>query len=211
MINYNRSMSDARSCASPSTATMSPLSFLHPSRVSMALDPRLTAETVRKLQNCGRLHERLVTQLQPILTQQDLWPIPASAEFLVPPGDPQGAARLAGAIWHSASLRLIVTGKAAAELVAAIGENAFTFGLRHAAAAIAPAQTHRPSDLAEAIEHDGLACLGAWLSAEPKARRDAVLLRLSLEDAKQTCGFGPKHQSACQAVMAAVMAEGDVR
>lgn len=186
----------------------SPLSLLHPSRISAALDQRLTPAAVRRLQNCHRLDERIAMRMQPALLQQDLWPIPASAEFLAIPVDPLDIARRAGAVWHADSLRLVVTGKAAAKLVAAIGEKTITFGLRHAAAAVAPAQITGPSDLAEAIECHGLACLGAWLADEPKPRRDAVLLRLSAENAERTRRFPPDQQSAFRAVMAVVMADG---
>jgi hypothetical protein len=140
-----------------------------------------------------------------------LWPIPAPAEFLAGPAHPQDVARLAGAIWHAASLRLVVTGKAAAELVATIGENAFAFGLRHAAASVTPAQAIGPSELAHAIDGDGLACLGAWLAGEPKPRRDAVLLRLPPEETERARRFGPEHITACQSVMTIVMAEGEIR
>lgn len=197
--------------ASPQTTTANPLSFLHPSRIAAALDQRLTAETVRKLQNCHRLEQRLAAQMKPRLAEQDLWPIPASIEFLAGPAHPQEVARLAGAIWHAASLRLVVTGKAAAELVATIGEKAFAFGLRHAAASIAPAQAIGPSELAHAIDRDGLACLGAWLAGEPKPRRDVVLLRLSPEETERARRFSPEHMTACQPVMTIVMTEGETR
>ncbi|MDI4231932.1 nodulation protein NolU [Bradyrhizobium sp. Arg237L] len=195
--------------ASPQTTTTNALSFLHPSRIAAALDQRLTAETIRKLQNCRRLEQRLAAQMKPGLVAQDLWPIPASADFLACPANPQAVARLAGAIWHAASLRLVVTGKAAAELVATIGEKAFAFGLRHAAASVGPAQAIGPSELAHAIDRDGLACLGAWLAGEAKPRRDAVLLRLSPEDTEQARQFSPEHMTACQSVMTIVMAEGE--
>jgi hypothetical protein len=197
--------------ASPNTTAASSMPFLHHSRIGMVLDQRLTAETVRKLQNCPRLHEQLAALMRTALMKEDLWPIPGSSEFLSAPARPRETARLAGAIWHGASLRLVVTGKAASELVAAVGEKAFTFGLRHAASAVAPAQPSKASDLAEAIKSDGLACLGAWLTRQPKPRRDAVLLRLSPEDVEQTRRFGPTHEAACEAMMALVMAEEDAR
>ncbi|MCA6105788.1 nodulation protein NolU [Bradyrhizobium cenepequi] len=193
--------------ASPRTMTANPLSFLHPSRIAAVLDQRLTAETIRKLQNCRRLEQRLAMQMRPGLADQELWPIPAPAEFLAGPAHPQDAARLAGAIWHAASLRLVVTGKAAAELVATIGEKAFAFGLRHAAASVVPAQAIGVSELAHAIDRDGVACLGAWLAGEPKPRRDAVLLRLPPEEAERARQFSPEHMTACQSVMTIVIAE----
>jgi hypothetical protein len=196
--------------ASRQTTTANPLSFLHPSRIAAALDQRLSAEAVRKLQNCRRLEQRLATQMKLGLAEQDLWPIPGSADFLASPAHPQEVARLAGAIWHAASLRLVVTGKAAAELVATIGEKTFAFGLRHAAASVAPAQAIGASELAHAIDGDGLACLGAWLASEPKPRRDAVLLRLSPEETEQARRFDPEHMTACQSVITIVMAEGEI-
>jgi hypothetical protein len=185
--------------------------FVHHSRIGMVLDQRLTAETVQKLQNCPRLHERLSALMQTVLMKEDLWPIPSSSEFLSFPTRPGETARLVGAIWHGASLRLVVTGRAASELVAALGEKAFTFGLRHAASAIAPAEPSKPSDLAEAVRCDGLACLGAWLAPQPKSHRDAVLLRLSSADVAQTRRVGPAHEAACQAMMALAMAEEEAR
>ena len=203
-------MSDAKNHASPQVAATNALSFLHPSRTSSALDQRLTAETAQRLQNCRRLHDRLAARMQALLSKEDLWPIPARAEFFVSPVHPREMARFAGAVWHAASLRLVVTGKAASELVAMVGEQTFTFGLRHAAAAVAPAHTTSPSELAEAIERDGLACLGAWLMAEPKPRRDALLLRLSAENVEQARRFNPSHEAACRSVMAVVLTAGDV-
>ncbi|WBL81364.1 nodulation protein NolU [Bradyrhizobium xenonodulans] len=203
-------MSDAGNCTTPPTAAKGPLPLLHPSRIASALDRRLTLETARRLQNCPRLHDRLAAQIQPFLTQQDLWPLPDTADFIAMPADLEHIARRAGAVWHAASLRLVVTGKAASSLVGMIGETAFTFGLRHAAAAIAPAQSLDPSDLAEAIERDGFACLGAWLAIEPKPRRDAVLLRLTPVQAGYTRLFSLNHPAAARAVMDIVMAEEDV-
>jgi hypothetical protein len=203
-------MSNARIYASSQTTAASPLAFLHPSRISLALDQRLLPETVQKLLNCQRLHERLAAEMRTPLVKEDLWPIPTAADFLAAPAHPRDMARLAGAVWHAASLRLVVTGKAASELVAAVGEKVFTFGLRHAAMAVAPARTTRPSELAEAIDCDGLSCLGAWLAAEPKPRRNALLLRLSPEEVELARQFNPDHKAMCKAVMAVVLAKGDV-
>lgn len=184
---------------------------LHPARISAALDPRLTPETVRKLTNCRRLHRRLAEPLRASFAKDDLWPPAAATELLATPEHPGELAGLAGAVWHAASLRLVVASKAATELIAAIGEAAFAFGLRQGAAAVAPAQGLAPSALAEAIARDGLACLGAWLATAPKPRRDAMLLQLSADDAERTRQFDASHQAACGRVMALVWAEGSTR
>src|SRR5262245_38352568 len=105
----------------------------HPQRLADALDHRISAAVVSRLQGCPRLHNRIA----PLLIQpqddhaNDTWADDATTladrraifERLFR-ADLGQASWLAGAAWHALSLRQIIRGRDVADLVAQIGQRA---------------------------------------------------------------------------------------
>jgi len=158
----------------------------HPERVRACLDPRVSLATARRLQDCRRLRHRLhavMAERYGSLDVQNSATVSATSDAaaalasILASTDPIEAARLAGALWHARSLKLVLSGPAVAGLVAQIGRRAHAFGLRNAQAAVDATPITDPVALASAIERDGLLCLGACASGSPALRlRLAVML-----------------------------------
>lgn len=176
---------------------MSEEAFVHPERVRAALDPRLSDALVARLLACGRLRGRIDARLG-----RDAGVIDADHAWLLV--DPAAAARRAGAVLHGRALRSVVAGPAVAALVAAIGRDAHAFGLRHGAHV--PPRDDR-GNLAEAILHDGHACLGAWLDSAPEPLRRAVLLALPPGTAAEGGSVEPTIAGLASDIMALVAEE----
>jgi hypothetical protein len=178
----------------------------HPRRLADALDSRLSAPLVHRLQNCARLHDRIA----PLLiarqaggsndTPVDDAAVPEEQRaaferlFLA---DLKEASSLAGAAWHALSLRQMIRGRDVADLVAQIGQRAHAFGVRRDG--IAPAlRAVAPGALAEHITRDGYGCIGAWFSSFPPPMRQQLHVRLPPEyagnpewsDAQQKLALG---------------------
>ena len=158
----------------------------HPRRLADALDGRLSAAVVGRLQGCPRLHERIAPLLiQPQIGDPNDTPADEAATladrqatferlFQV---DLKQASSLAGAAWHALSLRQMIRGRDVADLVAQIGARAHAFGLRRDG--IAPAlRSVAPGALAEQIARDGYACLGVWFASFPSPMRQQLHVRL---------------------------------
>ena len=208
------------------------VSRAHPERLLACLDPRLSAATVRRLQDCrrllARLHDLLVRRYGALLAPpgapsvdhaEDARLAGASPELgeagdaglaeaaILGHPDLMEVARLAGAVWHARSLKLLVSGPAVAEVVSRIGRRAHAFGLRNAAAAVASTPASDPVALAGAIERDGLLCLGAGLLAGSPALRLRVLLRLPPGTPAEAESFEEVVLRNAPAVLARVAAE----
>ena len=158
----------------------------HPRRLADALDSRLSASLVRRLQSCTRLHDRIASLLiQPQAGGSNDAPADdgtalaerrATFERLFQ-ADLKEASALAGAAWHALSLRQMIRGRDVAELVAQIGQRAHAFGLRRDG--VAPAlRSVAPGALAEHIARDGYACLAVWVSSFPPPMRQQLHVRL---------------------------------
>ncbi len=150
--------------------------LIHPSRFAGHLDERLSTATVLQLQKSPRLQQRLAELL-------------LSSEELVSNGtdwgrdvllghDPRRAALLAGSIWHARSVLKFVSRHDVAILIENIGAEAHAFAIRHLSNAVATTSIDDPQKLASQIEHDGCACLGAWLKDASELDRVRVLFRL---------------------------------
>ena len=178
----------------------------HPRRLADALDSRLSATLVRRLQSCARLHDRIA----PLLIQRQAGgsnDAPADAATALAErraaferlfqADLKEASALAGAAWHALSLRQMIRGRDVADLVAQIGQRAHAFGLRRDGVASAQ-HAVAPGDLAEQIVRDGYACLAVWVSSFPSPMRQQLLVRLPPEialhpewnDAEQRLALG---------------------
>jgi hypothetical protein len=167
----------------------------YPQRLADALDSRLSAAVVGRLQSCPRLHGRIA----PLLIQRqadgsnDANDTPANDAATLADwratferlfrADLKEASSLAGAAWHARSLRQMIRGRDVADLVAQIGQRAHAFGLRRdGVAPMMPSVT--PGALAEGIARDGYACLGVWFSSFPPSMRQQLHVRLPPEVAK---------------------------
>ena len=188
----------------------------HPQRLVDALDSRLSAAVVGRLQICPRLHSRIAPLL--ILRQAGgandtladdaaiLADRQATFERLFR-ADLKEVSSLAGAAWHALSLRQMIRGRDVADLVAHIGRRAHAFGLRRDG--VAPAlHSVAPGALAEQIAHDGYACLGVWFSSFPRSMRQQLLVRLPPEVADSS-EWNDAQQSLALGLMDAVLLELD--
>jgi hypothetical protein len=189
----------------------------HPQRLAGALDHRLSAAVIGRLQNCVRLHERLASLL---IQPQGGSPDDASADDLTAlaerratferlfQADLREVSHIAGAAWHALSLRQMIRGRDVADLVAQIGQRAHAFGLRRDG--IAPAlRSIAPGALAERIERDGYACLVAWFSSFPPSMRQQLHLRLPPGIAADSLELSDAHQRLALGLIDPVLSELD--
>ncbi|MFB9983131.1 nodulation protein NolU [Mesorhizobium newzealandense] len=173
----------------------------HPTRLAAHLDPALSAATLMRLQKCPRLRPRLVE----LLLDNDMdsnggdW-----GPDLLHGRDPHRAALFAGSIWHARSLLKLVSQPHLNALIGYIGADAHAFGIRHPTHAIANGLIADPEKLAQQIEHDGHACLGAWLNHSPELERTRVLLRLPVGTAAENPA--PEHDAAAGQLFSLVAA-----
>ncbi|WP_309500935.1 nodulation protein NolU [Bradyrhizobium arachidis] len=105
---------------------------------------------------------------------------PVSGPDLLRGHDPKRAALLAGSIWHARSLIKLISKQDVAVLIGRVGAEVQAFGIRHAAHAVSTSVIADPQQLAQEIDDDGHACLGAWLDEVSAPDRSRVLLRLAV-------------------------------
>lgn len=172
----------------------------HPTRLGARLDPALSAATLAQLQKCPRLQRRL-TEL--LLDNDSKSNDVERGLDLLRGNDPLRAALLAGSAWHARSLLKLVSQPDLTVLIQRIGADAHAFGIRHLAHAIADRLIADPGKLAHQIEHDGHACLGAWLHHSPVMERNRVLLRLPVGTAADNPE--PKHGNAAGQLLSLVV------
>jgi hypothetical protein len=84
----------------------------------------------------------------------------------------------AGSIWHARSLLKLISGQDLGVFVDKLGAEFQPFGVRHIGLAVSTALIVDPEQLSEAVEQDGLGCLGGWLATLPERERQRVLLSL---------------------------------
>ncbi|MEK9282214.1 nodulation protein NolU [Bradyrhizobium sp. ISRA442] len=149
--------------------------LIHPSRFAGHLDGLLSAATVLQLQKSPRLQQRLVELLlgSELVSNGTDW-----GRDVLLGHDPRRAALLAGSIWHARSVLKLVSRHDVAILIENIGAEAHAFAIRHLSSAVATTSIDDPQKLASQIEHDGCACLGAWLKDASELDRVRVLFRL---------------------------------
>ncbi|NOJ50153.1 nodulation protein NolU [Bradyrhizobium archetypum] len=173
----------------------------HLTRLAARLDGRLSASTLVRLQKSSRLQVRLAEML--LANEMDSsrrdW-----GDDLLRGDDPSRAALLAGSIWHARSLVKLVSKQHLAILLDRIGAEAHAFGIRNLASAVAITTTADPEQLSQQIEHDGHACLGAWLDEASALDRTRVLLRLPTGTAAENPAA--EHRNAAGPLLSLVMA-----
>ncbi|SFQ08387.1 hypothetical protein SAMN05216330_11531 [Bradyrhizobium sp. Ghvi] len=168
--------------------------LIHPSRFAGRLDGLLSAATVLQLQKSPRLQQRLVELLlgSELVSNGGPW-----GRDLLLGQDPRRAALLAGSIWHARSVLKLVSRHDVAILIENVGAEAHAFAIRHLSSAVATTSIGDPEKLASQIEHDGCACLGAWLSDASELDRVRVLFRLPVGTAAESPA-AEHHNSAGQ-------------
>ncbi|MGX5851371.1 nodulation protein NolU [Mesorhizobium sp. PL10] len=184
------------------SACLSDLAALaHPTRLATCLDPALSVTTLVRLQKRPRLQPRLAE----LLLDNEMHSNGSGWEpDLLGGRDPRRVALLAGSVWHARSLLKLVSKSHLTSLVDHIGADAHAFGIRHLAQAIANSSIADPEKLAQQIDHDGHACLGAWLNDSTALERTRVLLRLPVGTAAENPA--PEHSKASGQLLWLVLA-----
>lgn len=190
---------------SPGPHTDRPREFaalIHPSRFAAHLDPLLTPSTVLQLQKTPRLQERLAA----LLLGSELVSNGSNRGRDVLLGhDPRRASLLAGSIWHARSVLNLVSKHDLALLIENIGAEAHLCAIRHLSSAVATEAVVDPEQLSQRIEHDGYACLGAWLEQASELDRARVLLCLPVGTAAEQPAA--EHHEAAGQLLSLVMAQ----
>lgn len=161
----------------PSVGVRELAALIHPTRLAARLDANLSAATLLRLQKSPRLQLRLPGLL--LDNDMDLNGSDLGSDLLFG-RDPSRAARLAGGIWHARSLTRLISKHDVTILIGRVGTEVQAFGIRHAAHAVSTEVIADPEQLAQEIEDDGHACLGAWLDEVSALDRRRVLLRLAV-------------------------------
>ncbi|MCC8939913.1 nodulation protein NolU [Bradyrhizobium sp. Arg62] len=174
---------------------------IDPSRFAARLDPLLSPATLLRLQRSSRLQPRLAKLL--LGNEVDVSGAGWNNDPLLG-HDPRRAALFAGSIWHARSVLKLVSKHDLSILVEMIGAEAHGFAIRHLASAVATTPIVDPEQLSWQIEHDGYACLGAWLDQASAFDRIRVLLRLPVGTAADNPAA--EHRSAAGPLLALVMA-----
>lgn len=162
------------------SATVSPglselVSTIDPARIAACLDASLSQATLERLRASSRLHDRLARLVLGDGVEDEA---DGPRTDLLFGAMPRRAALLAGSVWHARSLLKLIAGKDIAVFVERIGGDVQAFGIRHVERAVSPDVIIGSERLADAVEQDGHACLGAWLSTLPEADRRKILMRL---------------------------------
>jgi hypothetical protein len=173
------------------------VSSLHPARLAASLDAALSAATLARLQNSSRMRDRLARL---VLGDAD---VAGPAPLFGQPA--RRAALFAGSIWHARSLLKLISGQDLGVFVDKLGAEFQPFGVRHIGLAVSTALIVDPEQLSEAVEQDGLGCLGGWLATLPERERQRVLLSLPPGSAAEQPSAA--HRAAADAIFAVVLTQ----
>ncbi|WP_283848207.1 nodulation protein NolU [Bradyrhizobium sp. NAS80.1] len=175
--------------------------LIHPSRFAARLDASLSPSTLLQLQKTPRLQERLAGLLlgSELVSNGSNW-----GRGVLLGHDPRHVALLAGSIWHARSVLKLVSKHDLAPLIGNIGAEAHSFAIRYLSSAVATEAIVDPEQLSRGIEHDGYACLGAWLQQASELDRARVLLCLPVGTAAERPTA--EHHKAAGQLLSLVMA-----
>ncbi|WP_439373198.1 nodulation protein NolU [Bradyrhizobium sp. DASA03120] len=173
----------------------------HASRIAAHLDGSLSTSTVLQLQKTPRVQERLAKLLlgSELISNGSGW-----GRGVLLGHDPRRTALLAGSIWHARSVLELVSKHDLTVLIGNIGAEAHAFAIRHLSSAVAGQSIVDPQQLSQRIEHDGYACLGAWLTDVSELDRARVLLCLPIGTAAESPAA--EHHKAAGRLLTLVMA-----
>lgn len=167
-----------------------PLTFVRERWLAECLQRDVSASALAKLRDSPRFGERFEHllsahfKLQPLArmappAQQDL------AVILLADHHFARLPRLCGAVWHAATLSREIRGDVVSEYRELLGDDAFSLALaqRHLAGAANLLRT--PTELLQAIDRDGAACVAAWFQALPVALQAWLRLRFDVSEGPQ--------------------------
>jgi hypothetical protein len=164
------------------TLSENPLSFVRRQALIDSLERPVDEPQLDALLNAPRFQARLEARLLAHFRLQPLSSLPApdAADLnLLLLSDAQLARlpRLCGAVWHAATLCREIRAEVVNDYRQTLGAEAMNLALslRHLAGAADLLRT--PAGLVQAIDRDGSACVGAWLSAQPEPLRQWLGLR----------------------------------
>lgn len=151
-----------------------PVSYIHTSRLTGALNDELSAELCDSLRNCERLQGRLSAVIAGRAALPDLAPTdivdPQDRSIAVASADELAAIiSHAGAVCWAGAMAGAVRGQHVAALEGALGAELCRFAVKHRELA-GPAQPLEPYEtLRERVMADGWRCYEAWCDAVPPA------------------------------------------
>jgi hypothetical protein len=157
-----------------------PLAYADPSRLH-ELDRSLPAAVWQRLaltpRLAGRLSRLLLERHQ--LASEPWWDFAAPLRRLALL-DHDGLFRLArhvGALLYARAIPRVISRDLLVALRRQLGEDGYAFAVKRAPFLGAAIERPAPTDLAAAIDRDGLSCLAAWLAGEPRAIAERVRLK----------------------------------
>jgi hypothetical protein len=194
------------------TLSESPLSFVRRQALIDSLERSVDELQLGALLDAPRFQGRLEARLLAHFRLQPLSSLaaPDDADMnLLLLSDTQRARlpRLCGAVWHAATLFREIRAEVVNEYRQTLGTEAIDLArsLRHLAGAADLLRT--PAGLVQAIDRDGVACVAAWLGAQPEPLRRWLGLRF---DIGLGSGPGDAHQAQIVRSVAQQMSVGNV-
>lgn len=160
-----------------------PLTFVRAQAVVECFERPVSPEQLAALRGSRRFDERIERRLAEHFRLQPLnrLPVPDAADLtvlLLPDVDLSRLPKLCGAVWHAATLSREIRSEVVNEYREALGMDTLNLALRVRHLAGAADLLRTPAALLQAIDRDGIACMGAWFAAQPEALRDWLKLRL---------------------------------
>jgi hypothetical protein len=160
-----------------------PLDFIRPERLADCFAKPLSDEQLAAFRDMPRFQER---SLRLLTTRYDLQPLTHAPDpemedlpvLLMSVESFNGLPRLCGAVWHGATLSREIRSDVVNQLRQLLGGDVFALALANRPLAGAADLLRQPADLLAAIDHDGAACVSAWLEAQPPELRGWLRLRL---------------------------------
>jgi hypothetical protein len=160
-----------------------PAATIHPDRFRGCI-PDLPAPLVARMLAVPRLRAKLSSVIAARhasdrcgcrdLTWDDRAPAAWPADRLI------RLAYLAGGVWHARSLQQLIRGRSLAQVLSEFDQDLRAIAIRHIDLAAADPKTASDGrDLVDAIRHDGMHCLNAWIAALPSCIGSRVVVRFA--------------------------------
>lgn len=162
---------------------LDPAASIDASNLAVCFDGRLTQEACARMAAQPRLHDRISAQvLESLLLSRQLLPEPdkaqdlaialASAETL------RQMVTTAGAIYWAGRLAAIIDGREVAMLRDLIGADLLAFAIANRELAAPVERLSADREVSAGLQSDGLACLHAWMEAQPREISARIRLKL---------------------------------
>lgn len=159
-----------------------PLEFVAPAALAAALDGALAEPEVAELLALPRFRARLLALLQEFHGLAPLAEVLAEGApeleiILLAPQDLARLPQVCGALWHALALSREIRREAVQQLRQQLGAEVFDFAVSQRERSAATDYLLEGERLRAAIEHDGQACVVAWLQTRPEPLRRWLALR----------------------------------